>query len=421
MKKKLLILTIAIIIAPLFLNTYKVEANNEIDTENLIGNSSITENENEKSESVEQNETITNETVQNDNNVIADDTRLKTTASDNITTEEDWTDFSNAKFELKKDRETGAKVEVSGVNIKDAPIGSIRYYLLITSNSSKPDITSDWKEKAIELHRLEDDNILTTNDFQKVAYYVELNQDLYASIIEKNFINGDEIKNVRSYGNKLTRFSEPKFSDAFHATHLTNDSDQIVTNFTHNKENNRKFQIKIGRITDISILQKIKDKNTTGFEELLNYAKSIDGIYNQILDADKDNYFYIGYSAGIFDSKKVNSLIQINGLVDKEYYFLYIKTDDENGKYISNDAITLAQAKVSDYGWGLFFYGSNDFKWTEWNTPTENTNTLVNTDPSVVPTSLPYTGVKYVLYGAAIFTITAVGIFAYKKYKYFNF
>lgn len=418
MNKKLLILTILItFIVPLFLNIYKVEANNEIiDSEILIDASS--------SNTIELNETTSanteNANVTNSNKELLEDAKVKATESNEIT-EEDWTDFSNAKFELNKEGRTGAKVEISGVNLKDASSGSIRYYLLITPNNTKPEITPEWKNSVIELKKAEKENVLISTNSQQVAKYVELNQDLYACVIEKIWVKGDEVKNIRLYGTKLTRFSEPKFSDAFYATHMTNDSDQIVTNFTHNKENNRKIQIKVGKITDTSILQKIKEKKATGFEELLNYAKSNNGIYNQILEANKDSNFDIDYSTGIFDSRKVNSVIKLDGLVDKEYYFLYVKTDDENGKYVSNDAITLAQANVYNNGWGLFFYGSNDFKWSEWNTTVEPVNLPVNHDTSVVPTSLPYTGAKYLLYGALISAVTAIGIFAYKKYKYYNF
>lgn len=96
----------------------------------------------------------------------------------------------------------------------------------------------------------------------KVAYYVELNQDLYASVVEKSGLT----YNVVTYGNKLERFSEAKYSDAFHSSLMTYKLDQIVTTFTHDSKNNRKIQIKVGKITDQSILTKIKIKILQDFQ-----------------------------------------------------------------------------------------------------------------------------------------------------------
>ena len=134
------------------------------------------------------------------------------------------------------------------------------------------------------------------------------------------------------------------------------------------------------------------------------------------MDADKDDWYALEYNAYL-EKPEGNAIINLNGLENKEYYYLYIKLDDENGKYISNEAVTLAQANVSlDVNkWTLRFYGTSDFKWTEWNT----SSPIV--DSSVVQTSLPHTGIKYILYGGIISAITAIGIFAYKKYKYYNF
>ena len=222
---------------------------------------------------------------------------------------------------------------------------------------------------------------------------------------------------VVSYGNKLTRFNEPKYSDAFFATYMVQDSDQIVVNFTHNRSNNRKIQIKIGKVTDVSILKKIKNKSSTGFEELLKFTKSNSGIYNQTVDADKDDSFAIEYNAGTKTDtpgiSKGNSVINLNGLEDDEYYFLYVKTDDENGKYVSNEAVTLAQANVYNGGWGLFFYGSSDFKWSEWD--------LTEKDDTVAPGILPQTGIGYVVCGMGILIVILSSFIAYKKYKKYNF
>lgn len=333
------------------------------------------------------------------------------TDDSDTTTEGDWTDFSNAKFELKKDGISGAIVEVSGVT----PKKNSSYYLLITSNSSKPTANEEVYKEGIELVYDETSKKLKSSEMDKISNYVELNQDLYANVVETQM--GLKNNAVVSYGNKLTRFNEPKYSDAFFATYMVQDSDQIVVNFTHNRSNNRKIQIKIGKVTDVSILKKIKNKSSTGFEELLKYTKSNSGIYNQTVDADKDDSFAIEYNAGTKTDtpgiSKGNSVINLNGLEDDEYYFLYVKTDDENGKYVSNEAVTLAQANVYNGGWGLFFYGSSDFKWSEWD--------LTEKDDTVAPGTLPQTGIGYVVCGMGILIVILSSFIAYKKYKKYNF
>lgn len=318
-------------------------------------------------------------------------------------TDGDWTDFSKAKFELKKEGISSAIVEISGITPKE----NSNYYLFITSNSSKPTVDGNISDERITLSYDKDTKTLKSTETEKVANYVELNQDLYATIVERQLGLTD---NVVSFGNKLTRFAESKYSDAFHATFLTHKANQIVTTFTHNKSNNRKIQIKVGKITDTSILNKIKNKNSTGFEELLSYAKKNSGMYDQTVSADKDDMFAIEYNAGSLTSKenKENSVINLKGIENDAYYFLYIKTDDENGKYISNEAVTLAQANVYEEEWGLFFYGSSDFKWSEWG------------DDTVKPGILPKTGVEYAMFGGIVLMVALSGFIAYKKYRKYN-
>lgn len=46
---------------------------------------------------------------------------------------------------------------------------------------------------------------------------------------------------------------------------MTHNSTQIITTFTHDEENSRKLQIKIGKITDYQILKKIQEKMLLDF------------------------------------------------------------------------------------------------------------------------------------------------------------
>jgi len=316
----------------------------------------------------------------------------------------DWTDFTNAKFELKKDGNSKAIIEISNVTAKD----DSSYYLFINSNNNKPNVSSDMTDEILNISYDKEKKLFFTTDTSKVAKYVELNQDLYITVLEKQSYKNEKIA---VYGKKLNRFDEPKYSDAFFATFMTIDTDQIVTTFTHSGENNRKMQIKVGKVTDSSILQKIKNKDSSGFASLLSLAKSDDGIYSKTVNIN-DNDYAIEYCAGGGWSKE-NEVLNLKGLKDGEYYFLYVKTLDENGKYIEQEAVTLAQANVMDNYWSLFFYGSSDFKWADFgNTEVDNTT---------ADGKLPQAGTKTMIWTSVVITLIGLGTFSYIQYRKNNF
>lgn len=328
---------------------------------------------------------------------------------------EEVTDFSNAKFELKKQGDANAYLEISGITPKE----DSEYYLFITNDNNKPDVTSTSSGK-IWMKYDETSKNLKSVAVEDIEKNIELNQELYATIVEKT----KKSDNVVTYGIKLNRFEEEKYYGAFRTTFIAKNSTQIVTKFTHAANNNRKMQIKVGKITDNSILQKIKSNNITGFSELLSYAESSSGIYDQTLSADIDstNISYNDYKTG-------NSAIELNGIENDAYYFLYVKTDDENGKYISNSAVTLGKSYVNDSGWGISFYGSSDFEWNDFDSDkTDDNNTNGNTtndnkinDNTVSNMVLPKTGLEIFIFSAIVLVVVTVGAFSYIQYKKNNF
>ena len=315
-----------------------------------------------------------------------------------------WTDFSNAKFSLVKDGISGAIVEATGV----VPNTNNTYYLYITDNANKPNVSELSSDEAIIFSYNNESKKFIAND-EIISGKVELNQDLYAVVAEYN--NTTSEKEIVSYGTKLSRYAEAKYYDAFFATFMTNDADQIVTNFTHAKENNRKIEIKIGKISSNEILNKIKNMDASGFSDLLNFAKTNSSIFDETLDADKDDSYAIEYNAN--SSSGENKVLDLKGLEDGSYYYLYIKTDDENGKYISNEAVTLAQASTYENGnWYLFFYGSSDFKWSDF--------TSSNVDNTTANGVLPQTGASYIIL-MVLFVLGLLGVIAGIKYRKNNF
>ena len=79
--------------------------------------------------------------IENGTNTYYDFMGYSSEIKEKQTTEEpsdDWTDFSNAKYELMKNGTSKALVEISEVNYKE----DSSYYLYITSSNTKPDISS---------------------------------------------------------------------------------------------------------------------------------------------------------------------------------------------------------------------------------------------------------------------------------------
>ena len=320
------------------------------------------------------------------------------TATCTITVDQngEWTDFTNAKFELKKVGTSSCNLEISNV----IPKSNSLYYLLITSNADKPKITSDTEKKKISLTYDSDNKKFYSHELEE---YVELNQDLYASVIEEN-----KDKEVVIYGKKINRYSEPKYNDAFFATFMTNKKDQIITKFTYSGKADRHVQIKIGRVTDLSIIKKIKNEDNSGFESLLSLAKSNDGIFNKNVEIKKDSKSDVSYDANKDSNEE--DLIKLDNLQDGAYYFLYVKVDDENGKYITQEAVTLAQGQTYPGGWSMFFYGDNNLKWPDY----ENTK---QEDDSTAKGELPQTGVQATVIISLIVIFTGVGVFSYRQYR----
>lgn len=320
------------------------------------------------------------------------------TATCTITVDQngECTDFTNAKFELKKVGTSSCNLEISNV----IPKSNSLYYLLITSNADKPKITSDTEKKKISLTYDSDNKKFYSHELEE---YVELNQDLYASVIEEN-----KDKEVVIYGKKINRYSEPKYNDAFFATFMTNKKDQIITKFTYSGKADRNVQIKIGRVTDLSIIKKIKNEDNSGFESLLSLAKSNDGIFNKNVEIKKDSKSDVSYDANKDSNEE--DLIKLDNLQDGAYYFLYVKVDDENGKYITQEAVTLAQGQTYPGGWSMFFYGDNNLKWPDY----ENTK---QEDDSTAKGELPQTGVQATVIISLIVIFTGVGVFSYRQYR----
>lgn len=344
----------------------------------------------------------------------------------NVVAAPEFTDFSKAKYELLFDLDTDLKI--SGINPKD----DIRntYYYIITSSNTKPNISYNTyggvdTEATNEINYLNvnsDDNYLYSRTLDK---YVELNQDLYLWVIQDVALEDTYYNNEGNYithstkfvveGQKLTRPTLPQLNLILKSFNIGNwESDTNSDAFTYinfrfpSATENRKFRIKIGLVTDNSILQKIQKGDYSGITELLEYAKNNKAIYTADLTTTSENYFRS--EQALFDGTKL--------LQDDAYYFIYVEFDDENGKYYPIEGVTLGQAYISEVNsnnWDLYAYTSEDFNWNDLSSTSTNTN---NTDTTIAKDKLPNTGTMSILVVSIIILVIATVFFKIKKDNY---
>lgn len=352
--------------------------------------------------------------------------------------ETEYTDFSNAKFETTLNN-TIENLKITGIT----PINNYKtnYYCIITSDNTKPTITKR-TSGAIDIETLQKNNnieYLSINTEENYMYtraiskYAELNQDIYIWIIQQNSLQDSYYDNSGNYvyyatkfiveGKKVERVELPKLNlilQGFSISNYDSTSSEYKSQYTYMYFNfptdtkNRKFNLKIGKITDTSILNKIKNNDYSGITELLEYAKKHDAVYNETLTTTSEGYF--SSEKALFDGNKL--------LVDDAYYFIYVEFDDENGKYYPIEGVTLAQAWLSSFSnsWNLWAYTSDDF---EWNNLTATTTTPTETkaetkaetkDDTQSPSPIPQAGKMSIL----IIAIVAVVIMVVTKRKIKN-
>ena len=341
-----------------------------------------------------------------------------------------FSDFSKAKYEATLNG-TEEILKITGVTpVND---GKHTYYYAITSDKTKPEIQigkrgevnsdSDKVDKLI----ISKENYLYIHDFKK---YAELNQDTYIWIIEDisltssyNNANGDFIYHKTKYlveGQKIQKAELPKLNLILRSFFIGSGKQEdwgtsIYFTFPTNTEN-RKFTLKIGKVTDYSILTKIKNNDYTGITDLLSYAKKQNSIYSQELTTTSLACYRS--EKNLFDGKKL--------LENKSYYYIYATFDDENGKFAPVEGITLAKAYFSESSsWNLYAYTSSDFSWDNISSAPSNiitSNTTINNttvDNTIAKGILPHAG-KTSLVVTAIMTIVGVSVILYKKYSIYK-
>ena len=265
------------------------------------------------------------------------------------------TNFVNAQYDITFDG-SNETLKISNIIPDDE---NSTYYYTITANNSKPNIitTENGSIDFTKMANVVETFIINTNDnyiyTRNLSKYTELNQDLYLWIIQEKKLpdyyynaTGNHIRystKLLVEGKKLDRIELPPlnlilqtFDIGYWNNTTTNEKENytyIDFNFPSNTEN-RKFKLKIGKISDSAILSKIKNNDYSGIVELLSYAKSNDAVYSQDLTTTSTAYF-----------RSDNALFDGNNLLEnKAYYYIYAEFDDEEGKYYPIEGVTLGQA-----------------------------------------------------------------------------
>ena len=330
---------------------------------------------------------------------------IKATSTSEEAENVQWTDFSKAEYEVVKNGVSGVNLNIKNVNkVKDSTI-----YYCITSTNDKPKM--EFNDDGRLKNEQEMWDILDTDNLGvlkgRIEKYVQLNQDLYLWVYEEKHLENayrDDygkaiyyIGKILSSGQKLTRPKYPVYAEIFHATFMTNDTTQIVTTIPYEWCTERKFTLKIGKITDNNILNGIKNNNGDSWNSLLEYAKNSNAIFNNKLTTNKVHTSFAEYSN---DKDEKKDVIQLNNLEDKAYYYMYVVFDDENGKYYPASGLTIAKANVNTTGvykgyWSLFFLGDDKFKWDDFGTDQTGTATVDGKTTGTTakkPSKLPKTG-----------------------------
>ena len=355
--------------------------------------------------------------------ITAEAAGVSDTCEVNVVAAPEFTDFSKAKYELLFDFDTDLKI--SGITPKDS---KSQYYYMITDSNEKPTLAIEkFGGLDLEANNVEylgintEENYIYSTNLDK---YVELNQELYLWVIQEVHLdsyyhNGENtIYSSTKFvveGEKLTRPELPQLNlilKGFNISGNWNDENTeensrtwITFRFPSEIEN-RKFSIKIGRITNNEILKKIQNNDYSGITELQAYAKKDEGVFTTSLTTTSENYY--SSDEAICDGRAL--------FVDDAYYYIYVVFDDENGKYYPIEGVTLGQAYLASYSdyWSLLAYTSEDFEWNNLESTYEEKEELK--DETVAKKEIPKAGISSAIVITVMMIIVGT-VVTYKKYN----
>ena len=271
--------------------------------------------------------------------------------------------------------------------VKGLPAGT--YYYIADTNKTTP-----YSNSAIQM--IEENGVFKYVD-TTASNLIQLNTDVYIHIYDSTTEHTvvADLKVEKPVFNQNNYFSSEADASYKHSQFV------FALPFTQDKDSmKRTVHYKLGQITDNSVLRAIKSNASDGFAKLKEYAKNdANPLYNETQ-----------VSNGPFGYSTDTQILQGNQFANKSYYYLYAELDDEDGKYIPIDSVTLAQADVyptvEGYPWFLFFYGKSNFSLDDIPDDSQNgessseesapeSNTV---DDTVANTDLAKTGEKTIIF-----------------------
>lgn len=301
-----------------------------------------------------------------------------------------WTDTSNVECSIPGEGDNENRLIISGItkNNKNS------YYCFITNSSDEPTIETD-EDGYIKGY---DSNLF---DFD-VSNWLERAGDLHLWLYEEqiNYSTGNREHKAIVAGDKLERPAQNKIGARI-ASYFFNDRTSTILWEPHDDGNTRNINLKIGKITDKSILLAIKNEETGCLAKLLDYAKSAEPVYEGVVP--------LAYESATITDKF--------DIIDGEYYYVYMELEAENGKYYPVEDVSLYQGLVGDtIGKNLYNYLDDQFVWNLEDDPID----VNGKDDTTVPDGkLPQTGENVIIL-SVVGALIAVMVGAYigiKKYR----
>jgi len=329
------------------------------------------------------------------------DTEKEDDDSDSLT----WTDFSKAKVRLETENYGTSLQKVilvmDGVDVIGETANEIaqRYQIYVSNNATDiPELTSYEKWDYTNNGQYTDSTEDIRYNIDKDKYQLG-GEYLYVWVREQQRIDGKVQYKMQVNAVKIERVKQWPLGTRFSA-YFFNDRTSFYLWDYYNLDLEGSVKYKIGKVTDTKILKSIKNSEANCLEKLMEYAKNSESIYSG--------------TAPISASDEIISKVN---LIDKEYYYVYIELDTENGKYYPIEDVSLYQAQVTDDVSlnMLYNYLDDEFVWNlndeeATSTPKEPEDDTISTE------KLPNTG-KTIITAIAIGSIIVVGIVSYKKYR----
>ncbi len=217
-----------------------------------------------------------------------------------------WTDTSNFAVSIKNKGTTYYALEITGITELD----SHQYYIFITKDNTEPTLVLDKRNWVSNYDYMGVTGVYITDQLER-------KDDIYLWICEqqKNDDTKDYEQKFIVSAKKIERPEQNQLGSRLYIS-LSNNESIISINEPHTSENERKVTLKIGQVTDNSILLSIKNGEKDSLSKLLTYAKTANSIYNDTIP--------VGKSEAITNSMN---------LVNDAYYYIYAKLDDEDVYY----------------------------------------------------------------------------------------